>query len=206
MFPFFLFLISMQAGLLIGKAGVTITDIRMQSRARVLLLDEEQSAKEGAVSIRNMKSQSTSIIQRFDNLFPLSLSQIERERVLIIIGIPDYCRRAHQLIIAALSARPFTPEDVLFQQEPLEYRNDPREPQPTHQQPSASQAIFNDDHQHHRAASALYSSMAYASSRYPSSEHMAMVRRHNGKTGAPISHTCSSLARSSTRLLSVLIA
>jgi hypothetical protein len=51
----------MQAGLLIGKAGVTITDIRMQSRARVLLLDEEQSAKEGAVSIRNMKSQSTSI-------------------------------------------------------------------------------------------------------------------------------------------------
>ena len=61
MFPFFLFLVSMQAGLLIGKAGVTITDIRMQSRARVLLLDEEQSAKEGAVSIRNMKSQSTSI-------------------------------------------------------------------------------------------------------------------------------------------------
>jgi hypothetical protein len=58
MFPFFLFLVSMQAGLLIGKAGVTITDIRMQSRARVLLLDEEQSAKEGAV--RNMKSQSTS--------------------------------------------------------------------------------------------------------------------------------------------------
>lgn len=35
---------------MIGKAGVTITDIRMQSRARILLLDEGQSAKEGAVS------------------------------------------------------------------------------------------------------------------------------------------------------------
>ena len=115
---------------------------------------------------------------------PFPYPQIERERVLIIIGIPDYCRRAHQLIIAALSARPFTPEDVLFQQERLEYRNDPRESQPTHQQPSTSQAIFNDDHQHHPATSALYSSMGYASLRYPSNEHMAMVRRHNGKTGA----------------------
>ena len=54
-FPFFPFSTSPQAGLLIGKAGVTITDIRMQSRARVLLLDEEQSAKDGAVRQKELK-------------------------------------------------------------------------------------------------------------------------------------------------------
>ena len=93
--------------------------------------------------------------------------------MLIVIGIPDYCRRAHQLIIAALSACPLTPEDALSQQERQQYRNDPRKP---HRLPSASRVVFDDNH-HHQAASALYSSMAYAPPRYPSSEHMAMVRK-----------------------------
>ncbi len=80
---------------------------------------------------------------------PFSYLQIAKERVLIIIGKPDYCRRAHQLIIAALSASPLTPEDELFQQERPESWNDPQEPYLMHQQPSAFQTTFSDDHQYH---------------------------------------------------------
>lgn len=100
--------------------------------------------------------------------------------MLIIIGMPDYCRRAHQLVISALSARPLMPEDSRhLYQERQQYPNGPRALQPPHQQPSYA---FNDGHHypHQQAASALYSSMAYAPPRYSSSDHLAMVSHENG--------------------------
>ncbi|GAB5029431.1 Hypothetical protein NocV09_00100460 [Nannochloropsis oceanica] len=139
---------SSKAGLLLGKGGVIISKIRSKSKARVLLLDQSLSAKEGAIA---------------------------NERILIIIGKPDYCRRAHQLIIAALSASPLTPEDVLHhQQGGSKSWNHPQEPQFIHQQPSASQATFSDDHQYQLAA-APYFSVANHLLCYPSSEHMNMT-------------------------------
>jgi hypothetical protein len=66
-----------QAGSLIGKGGVTISEIRAQSRARVLVLDENESRGEGAVP---------------------------GERVVLVIGAPEACRKAHQLVSAALTA------------------------------------------------------------------------------------------------------
>ncbi|TFJ82812.1 hypothetical protein NSK_005887 [Nannochloropsis salina CCMP1776] len=67
---------SSMAGALLGRAGSTISFIRSQSNARIVLLNEEESAMEGG---------------------------IVGERVLLIVGIPDYCRRAHLLVLGALN-------------------------------------------------------------------------------------------------------